>query len=56
MLPAGSLPGAGFMRNPMDGDLLNSPLLSGVVAIIFHFWRCAWHRLWHRCGHDPQRC
>jgi len=37
MLPAGSLPGAGFMRNPIDGDLLNSPLLSGVVAIIFIF-------------------
>ena len=37
MLPAGSLPGAGFLRNPADGDLLNSPLLSGVVAIIFIF-------------------
>jgi aminobenzoyl-glutamate transport protein len=35
MLPLGSLPGAGFLRNPTDGDLLKSPLLSGVVAIIF---------------------
>lgn len=37
MLPAGSIPGAGFLRNPENGDLLNSPLLSGVVAIIFLF-------------------
>jgi len=37
MLPPGVLPGAGFLRNPKDGDLLNSPLLSGVVAIIFLF-------------------
>jgi aminobenzoyl-glutamate transport protein len=36
-LPPGSLPGAGFLRNPVDGDLLNSPLLSGVVAVIFIF-------------------
>ena len=35
MLPLGLLPGAGFLRNPTDGDLLKSPLLSGVVAIIF---------------------
>ncbi len=35
MLPVGSLPGAGFLRNPQTGELLNSPLLSGVVAIIF---------------------
>jgi aminobenzoyl-glutamate transport protein len=35
MLPLDSLPGAGFLRNPQTGDLLNSPLLSGVVAIIF---------------------
>jgi aminobenzoyl-glutamate transport protein len=34
-LPVGSLPGAGFLRNPVDGDLLRSPFLSGVVAIIF---------------------
>jgi aminobenzoyl-glutamate transport protein len=35
MLPAGAVPGAGFLRNPQSGELLNSPLLSGVVAIIF---------------------
>lgn len=35
ILPPGSLPGAGFLRNPADGDLLRSPFLSGVVAIIF---------------------
>jgi aminobenzoyl-glutamate transport protein len=35
MLPAGTVPGAGFLRNPQNGELLNSPLLSGVVAIIF---------------------
>jgi aminobenzoyl-glutamate transport protein len=34
-LPVGTLPGAGFLRNPEDGDLLNSPFLSGIVAIIF---------------------
>ncbi len=34
-LPTGSLPGAGFLRDPRTGDLLNSPFLSGVVAIIF---------------------
>ncbi|MBU3672438.1 MAG: AbgT family transporter [Sinobacteraceae bacterium] len=37
MLPYGALPGAGFLRNPGSGELLNSPLLSGVVAIIFFF-------------------
>ena len=35
VLPFGSLPGAGFLRNPADGSLLTSPLLKGVVAIIF---------------------
>ncbi len=34
-LPPGSLPGAGFLRNSTTGDLLTSPLLRGVVAIIF---------------------
>lgn len=34
-LPAGSVPGAGFLRNPANGELLNSPLLHGVVAVIF---------------------
>ena len=37
MLPVGTLPGAGFLRNPGNGDLLDSPLLSGVVAVIFLF-------------------
>jgi aminobenzoyl-glutamate transport protein len=36
-LPSGSLPGAGFLRNPADDDLLKSPLLSGVVALIFFY-------------------
>jgi aminobenzoyl-glutamate transport protein len=35
ILPLGSLPGAGFLRNPTNGSLLTSPFLSGVVAIIF---------------------
>jgi aminobenzoyl-glutamate transport protein len=35
ILPVDSIPGAGFLRNPADGDLLKSPFLSGVVAIIF---------------------
>jgi len=35
MLPSGTIAGAGFLRNPATGELLNSPLLSGVVAIIF---------------------
>jgi aminobenzoyl-glutamate transport protein len=34
-LPVGSLPGAGFLRDPATGDLLKSPLMSGVVALIF---------------------
>jgi aminobenzoyl-glutamate transport protein len=34
-LPPGSVPGAGFMRDPVSGDLLHSPLLKGVVALIF---------------------
>jgi aminobenzoyl-glutamate transport protein len=34
-LPLGSLPGAGFLRDPATGDLLKSPLMSGVVALIF---------------------
>jgi aminobenzoyl-glutamate transport protein len=37
MLPIGSVPGGGFLRDPNTGELLNSPLLSGVVAIIFLF-------------------
>src|SRR5690606_37880428 len=35
LLPSGTLPGAGFLRNPETGSLLTSPFLSGVVAIIF---------------------
>ena len=35
ILPVDAIPGAGFLRNPADGDLLKSPFLSGVVAIIF---------------------
>jgi aminobenzoyl-glutamate transport protein len=34
-LPLGSLPGAGFLRDPVTGDLLKSPLMSSVVALIF---------------------
>jgi aminobenzoyl-glutamate transport protein len=35
-LPVGSMPGAGFLRGP-GGDLMKSPFLSGVVAIIFAY-------------------
>jgi aminobenzoyl-glutamate transport protein len=35
ILPPGSLPGAGFLRNATTGSLLTSPFLSGIVAIIF---------------------
>jgi aminobenzoyl-glutamate transport protein len=31
----GTVPGDGFLRNPEDGDLLNSPFLRGIVAMIF---------------------
>lgn len=31
----GTVPSGGFLRNPKDGDLLHSPFLSGIVAIIF---------------------
>jgi aminobenzoyl-glutamate transport protein len=34
-LPPGSLPGAGFLRDPGTGDLLRSPFMSGIVALIF---------------------
>ncbi len=36
-LPPGSIPGAGFLRDPVSGDLLHSPLLKGVVSLIFLF-------------------
>lgn len=31
----GTVPADGFLRNPKDGDLLHSPFLQGIVAIIF---------------------
>lgn len=34
-LPPGSIPGAGFLRDPATGDLLRSPFMSGIVALIF---------------------
>ena len=34
-LPIGTLPGAGFLRDPETGDLLRSPFMSGIVALIF---------------------
>lgn len=34
-LPLGTMPGAGFMRDQSTGDLLRSPMLNSVVAIIF---------------------
>ncbi len=29
------VPGSGFLRNPVTGDLLRSPFMSGIVAMIF---------------------
>ncbi len=37
VLLLGTVPADGFLRNPQTGDLLNSPFLSGIVAIIFFF-------------------
>jgi aminobenzoyl-glutamate transport protein len=34
-LPMGSLPGAGWLRDPTTGAILRSPFMSGIVAIIF---------------------
>jgi aminobenzoyl-glutamate transport protein len=34
-LPAGSVPGAGWMRDPQTGALLRSPFMSSIVALIF---------------------
>jgi len=34
-LPFGSVPGAGWLRDPATGDLLRSPFMSGIVAMIF---------------------
>ncbi len=33
----GTVPGDGFLRDPATGDLLKSPLMSGIVALIFFF-------------------
>lgn len=32
---AGTLPEHGFLRNPQDHTILNSPLMSGIIAVIF---------------------
>ena len=34
-MPAGSIPGAGWLRNPDTGELLRSPFMHSIVAIIF---------------------
>jgi aminobenzoyl-glutamate transport protein len=34
-LPMGTVPGAGWMRDPQTGDLLRSPFMGSIVAIIF---------------------
>jgi len=34
-LPLGSVPGAGWLRDPGTGALLRSPFMSGIVAMIF---------------------
>jgi aminobenzoyl-glutamate transport protein len=35
LLALGTVPGDGFLRNPVDGGLLHSPFLDGIVAFIF---------------------
>jgi aminobenzoyl-glutamate transport protein len=35
ILLLGTVPRNGFLRNPKDGDLLDSPFLKGIVALIF---------------------
>jgi aminobenzoyl-glutamate transport protein len=35
VLLAGTVPSNGFLRDPKTGDLLHSPFLSGIVALIF---------------------
>lgn len=37
LLLAGTVPADGFLRDPATGDLLNSPLMKGIVAMIFLF-------------------
>ena len=34
-IPAGTIPGAGWLRNPETGELLRSPFMSSIVGIIF---------------------
>lgn len=34
-LPLGTIPGAGWLRDAATGDLLRSPFMSGIVAMIF---------------------
>jgi aminobenzoyl-glutamate transport protein len=34
-LPFGTIPGAGWLRDPATGALLRSPFMSGIVALIF---------------------
>ncbi len=34
-LPAGTVPGAGWLRDPQTGALLRSPFMSSIVALIF---------------------
>ena len=34
-LPAGAVPGGGWLRDPETGGLLRSPFMSGIVALIF---------------------
>lgn len=36
-LLGGTVPAAGFLRDPKTGDLLHSPFLSGIVTLIFLF-------------------
>lgn len=31
----GTIPDNGYLRNPQDGSLLNSPFLNGIIAVIF---------------------
>jgi aminobenzoyl-glutamate transport protein len=38
LLLLGTVPSWGVLRNPADGDLLNSPFLRGMVALIFIFF------------------
>ncbi len=38
LLLLATVPTWGVLRNPVDGDLLNSPLLRGIVALIFVFF------------------